>query len=72
MGPKNIETKLHFIQGKHDGISSPALTEKYYQWLVAKQKTWHSFDHSAHLCHIEEPAKFRNLLLKITAVKDPE
>ena|SRR5260221_120897 len=58
-----IEVPVYFLQGRHDHIIPPALTEEYFRCLDAprgKQLIW--FENSRHLPHVEEPEKFRAIL----------
>ena len=59
---ESIGIPVHFVHGKHDAISPHQTAVKYYEYLKANQKTFTSFDHSAHLPHYEEPEKFSKLL----------
>ena len=62
-------TRLHspivMIQGRHDRIAPAASAERYAELLQApgKQLVW--FEHSAHMPHLEEPERFRELLAQV-------
>lgn len=61
---KSLDTKIYFIQGTKDAAAPPALAKKYFDFLNApKGKIFISFNNSAHMPHIEEPEKFRALLV---------
>jgi len=59
---KRIGVPVHFIQGKQDGIAPYQTAFKYYNFLQAEQKTFTSFENSAHMPHYEEPEKFAQLI----------
>ena len=62
-------TRLHapivMVQGRHDRIAPAASAERYAELLQApgKQLVW--FEHSAHMPHLEEPERFRELLAQV-------
>ena len=62
-------TRLHapivMVQGRHDRVAPAASAERYAELLQApgKQLVW--CEHSAHMAHLEEPGRFRELLGQI-------
>jgi pimeloyl-ACP methyl ester carboxylesterase len=62
-------TRLNYpivmVQGRHDQVSPASPAERYAELLQApvKQLVW--FDHSAHMPHLEEPERFRELLAQV-------
>jgi pimeloyl-ACP methyl ester carboxylesterase len=63
----HLNTPIVMAQGRHDQVAPPAAAERYAGLLQApgKQLVW--FEDSAHMPHLEEPGKFRELLAKIRA-----
>jgi len=53
------------VQGRHDQIAPPSAAERYADLLQAPSKQLVWFEHSAHLPHLEEPERFRELLVKV-------
>jgi pimeloyl-ACP methyl ester carboxylesterase len=61
-----LAVPVFLLQGRHDKVAPVSSLERYYQTLQApkgKQLIW--FDESAHMPQQEEPAKFRETVLKI-------
>lgn len=61
---KKIEVPVHFVQGKQDGIAPYQIAVNYFNFLQADEKTFTSFDQSAHMPHYDEPEKFSDLIKK--------
>jgi pimeloyl-ACP methyl ester carboxylesterase len=59
---KSVDVPVHFIQGKLDAVAPYEIGVKYYKFLDAKNKSFDSFDHSAHMPHYDEPEKFAKTL----------
>jgi len=57
-----IDVPVHFVHGKYDAVSPFETATKYFKYLKADEKTFSSFDHSAHMPHYDEPEKFSKLL----------
>jgi pimeloyl-ACP methyl ester carboxylesterase len=60
-----IQVPIAFFQGRHDVGTSPAVVERYAAALDAprgKSLVW--FEDSAHMPYDEEPARFREALLR--------
>ena len=53
------------VQGRHDQVAPASAAERYADLLQApgKQLVW--FEHSAHMPHLEEPERFRELLAQV-------
>jgi len=66
----SINTPVHFIQGTHDGVAPFKTSLKYFEFLQAPDKTFTSFEHSAHMPHIEEPVKFYELIKENCFIKN--
>jgi pimeloyl-ACP methyl ester carboxylesterase len=60
-----IDVPVVMVQGRHDRVAPGAAAQRYASSLQApgKQLVW--FDNSAHTPHLEEPGKFRDLLMRI-------
>jgi pimeloyl-ACP methyl ester carboxylesterase len=59
---RSTDVPVHFIQGKLDAIAPYEIAVSYYKYLDAKNKSFDSFEHSAHLPHYDEPEKFAKIL----------
>jgi pimeloyl-ACP methyl ester carboxylesterase len=60
-----IDVPIVFFQGRHDFATPPDLVARYVDGLDAprgKSLVW--FEASAHMPHYEEPARFREALLR--------
>jgi pimeloyl-ACP methyl ester carboxylesterase len=65
-----IEVPIVFFQGRHDVATPPELVARYVDALDApcgKSLVW--FEASAHMPHYEEPARFREALLRALEVE---
>jgi pimeloyl-ACP methyl ester carboxylesterase len=62
-------TRLHFpvvlVQGRHDQVAPASSAERYAELLEAPSKQLVWFEHSAHMPHLEEPDRFRELLAQV-------
>lgn len=61
-----LDVPVFLLQGRHDYVAPPPITEQYYQALQApqgKRLIW--FEESAHMPQYEEPGTFREVLLTI-------
>ena len=61
-----INVPVYFLLGRHDRIVSSEIAAEYYRILDAnegKHLVW--FEASAHRPHLEEPAKFFDLLVNV-------
>ena len=56
-----LDVPIVFFQGRHDVATPPALVASYAETLAAPL-VW--FEHSAHMPQFEEPARFREELLR--------
>ncbi len=59
---KSVSVPVHFVQGKLDAIAPYQTAVKFYEFLQADEKTFTTFENSAHLPHYEEPERFAKLL----------
>jgi pimeloyl-ACP methyl ester carboxylesterase len=60
-----LDCPIVMVQGRHDQVAPASAAARYVELLQApgKQLVW--FEHSAHLPHLEEPARFRELLASV-------
>ena len=61
----HLKVPVYFLMGRHDGVTSPKLTEEYFNLLTAPHKELIWFEHSGHGLWMNESAKFIDVLLKI-------
>lgn len=52
--------------GKHDLITPYEPTERFFNEIKAPEKQWIMFENSAHTPILEEPEKFKEILLSET------
>ena len=62
-----LEMPVVMVQGRHDQVAPGAAAQRYASTLQAPSKQLVWFENSAHTPHLEEPAKFRDLLLGVRA-----
>jgi pimeloyl-ACP methyl ester carboxylesterase len=62
-----LETPIVVVQGRLDRVAPGEATQRFYDSLTAPSKTLVWFEKSAHSPHLEEPAKFRDVLMKVRA-----
>jgi proline iminopeptidase len=60
-----LDVPVVMVLGRHDQVAPGAATERYAGSLQAPGKRLVWFDNSAHTPHLEEPGKFRDLLMGI-------
>jgi len=60
-----IDVPVVMVQGRHDQVAPGESTQQYASSLQAPSKQLIWFETSAHTPHLEEPAKFRDVLLGI-------
>lgn len=60
-----LRVPVVMAQGRHDEVAPAAAAQRYAELLRApgKQLIW--FEHSAHMPHLEEPGRFRELLANV-------
>ncbi|MEM8968818.1 MAG: alpha/beta hydrolase [Bacteroidota bacterium] len=61
----SVATPVHFIQGLYDYQTPHVLAKRFYEQLKAPQKTFHSFDSSAHAPFLDELEKFNTVIQSI-------
>ena len=57
-----LDTPIVMAQGRHDQVAPASAAERYAELLEAPSKQLVWFEHSAHMPHLEEPERFRELL----------
>jgi pimeloyl-ACP methyl ester carboxylesterase len=60
-----IDVPVILVQGRHDQVAPGAAAQRYASLLQAPGKELVWFENSAHTPHLEEPGKFRDLLLRV-------
>jgi pimeloyl-ACP methyl ester carboxylesterase len=60
-----LNCPIVMVQGRHDQVAPTAFAERYAESLEAPHKQLVWFEHSAHMPHLEEPARFRKLLTTV-------
>jgi N-acyl homoserine lactone hydrolase len=60
-----IDVPVVLVQGRHDQVAPGAAAQRYADLLQAPDKQLVWFENSAHTPHLEEPGKFRDLLLRV-------
>jgi pimeloyl-ACP methyl ester carboxylesterase len=60
-----LNIPIVMVQGRHDQVAPPSEAERYAELLEAPSKQLVWFEHSAHMPHLEEPERFRNLLAQV-------
>jgi pimeloyl-ACP methyl ester carboxylesterase len=61
----HLNTPIMMVQGRHDQVAPPSAAERYAELLEAPSKQLLWFEHSAHMPHLEEPERFRDLLAQV-------
>ena len=64
-----LDVPVVMVQGRRDQVAPGAAAQRYAGSLQAPGKRLVWFDNSAHTPHLEEPGKFRDLLLGIREPK---
>jgi pimeloyl-ACP methyl ester carboxylesterase len=62
-----LDVPVVMVQGRHDQVAPGEAAQRYASLLQApgKQLIW--FENSAHTPHLEEPGKFRDILIEVRA-----
>ena len=60
-----LDCPIVMVQGRHDQVAPASSAERYAELLKAPSKQFVWFEHSAHLPHLEEPERFREVLAKV-------
>jgi pimeloyl-ACP methyl ester carboxylesterase len=60
-----LNSPIVMVQGRHDQVAPGSAAQRYAELLQApgKQLVW--FEHSAHMPHLEEPERFREVLAQV-------
>jgi pimeloyl-ACP methyl ester carboxylesterase len=62
-----LDVPLVIAHGRHDQVAYAEAAQRFYDSLMAPDKDLVWFESSAHSPHLEEPAKFRDLLMTVRA-----
>jgi pimeloyl-ACP methyl ester carboxylesterase len=62
-----LDVPVVMAQGRLDQVAPGAAAQRFYDSLMAPSKQLAWFESSAHLPHLEEPVKFRDLLMNVRA-----
>jgi pimeloyl-ACP methyl ester carboxylesterase len=62
-----LEVPVVLAQGRLDQVAPGCAAQRFHDSLTAPSKQLVWFEHSAHTPHLEEPARFRELLLDVRA-----
>jgi pimeloyl-ACP methyl ester carboxylesterase len=62
-----LEVPIVMAQGRLDQVAPGEAAQRFYDSLTAPSKQLVWFERSAHTPHLEEPARFRDLLMNVTA-----
>jgi pimeloyl-ACP methyl ester carboxylesterase len=60
-----LEVPIVLAQGRHDQVAPGVATQRFYDALTAPSKELVWFDKSGHTPHLEEPDRFRDLLMNV-------
>jgi pimeloyl-ACP methyl ester carboxylesterase len=60
-----LRVPVVMVAGRHDEVAPPAAAQRYAELLQAPSKRLTWFEHSAHMPHLEEPGRFRELLAEV-------
>jgi len=62
-----LDVPVVMVQGRLDQVAPGAAAQRYASSLEAPSKQLVWFENSAHTPHLEEPGKFRDLLMRVRA-----
>jgi pimeloyl-ACP methyl ester carboxylesterase len=62
-----LDVPIAMAQGRLDQVAPGEAAQRFHDSLTAPSKQLVWFERSAHTPHLEEPAKFRDLLMNVTA-----
>jgi|tagenome__1003787_1003787.scaffolds.fasta_scaffold20985470_5 proline iminopeptidase len=60
-----VNVPIVFVQGRHDQVAPAAVATKYAALVQAPSKRLVAFEHSAHMPHLEEPVRFREVMAEV-------
>jgi len=63
----NFKIPIYIIHGKYDYQVSQTLAREYFDKIEAPDKTFFTFENSAHSPNVEEPEKFVSIVHQITS-----
>jgi pimeloyl-ACP methyl ester carboxylesterase len=62
-----LDVPLIMAQGRRDQVAPGEAAQRFHDSVTAPSKRLVWFERSAHTPHLEEPAKFRDLLMTVRA-----
>ena len=62
-----LDVPIVMAQGRLDQVAPGEAAQRFHDSLAAPSKQLVWFERSGHTPHLEEPVKFRNLLMNVTA-----
>jgi len=65
----HLEVPLVMVQGRLDQVAPGEAAERYFDAVEAPSKHFVWFEHSAHTPQLEEPQKFRDLLMQVRTAR---
>jgi pimeloyl-ACP methyl ester carboxylesterase len=65
-----LKVPIYFLIGRHDGTTSPKLTEEYFKLLSTPHKELIWFEHSGHAPWMNESAKFVDVMVNKVLAQD--
>jgi len=66
-----LDVPLVMAQGRHDQVAPGTAAQLFHDTVTAPTKTLVWFESSAHMPYLEEPGKFRDLLMSVRAGQVP-
>lgn len=63
---KQVNCPVHFLHGTQSGISPYHVAVEYFDYIESPDKTFTTFEESAHMLHFENPEKFVSVIRKNT------
>jgi pimeloyl-ACP methyl ester carboxylesterase len=63
----SLDVPLVLVQGRHDRVAPGQAAQRFHDSITAPSKQLVWFESSAHTPHLEEPAKFRDVLMSVRA-----
>jgi pimeloyl-ACP methyl ester carboxylesterase len=70
-GLPRLEVPIMMVQGRLDQVAPGAAAQSFFDSVSAPMKRLEWFEDSAHTPQLDEPTKFRELLLNFRAPRQP-
>ena len=68
---QQLDVPLVMVQGRLDQVAPSASAQRYFDSVTAPAKQLIWFENSAHTPHLDEPDKFRDVLVDVAAAQRP-